>query len=107
LVREDDGLTLVDAGLPGSEQAILGASRALGMPIRRIVLTHAHGDHLGSLDALHQLLPAVEVLVSARDARFLAADMSLDADEPQTRLRGSYQTIVTRPTRLLADGDRV
>lgn len=107
LVREDDGLTLVDTGLPGSEEAILGAARALGMPIQRIVLTHAHGDHLGSLDALHRLLPAAEVLVSARDARFLAGDMSLDRDEAQTKLRGSYQSIATRPTRLLADDDRV
>jgi glyoxylase-like metal-dependent hydrolase (beta-lactamase superfamily II) len=33
--------------------------------------------------------------------------MSVDPDEPQAKLRGSYQTIATRPTRLLADGDRV
>src|SRR2546428_13233374 len=71
LVREDDGLTLIDTGLPGSAPAILEAARGLGLPIQRIVLTHAHGDHLGSLDALHQLLPDAEVLVSARDARFL------------------------------------
>jgi glyoxylase-like metal-dependent hydrolase (beta-lactamase superfamily II) len=107
LIREDDGLTLIDTGLSGSAAAILDAARALGMPIQRIVLTHAHGDHLGSLDALHQLLPEAEVLVSARDARFLAGDMRLDPDEPQTKLRGWYQTITTRPTRLLSDGDRV
>ncbi|HEX9441151.1 MAG TPA: MBL fold metallo-hydrolase [Roseiflexaceae bacterium] len=107
LVRDDDGLTLIDTGIPGSAPAILGATSKLDMPIRRIVLTHAHGDHLGSLDALHQLLPAAEVLVSARDTRFLTGDMSLDPDEPQTKLRGGYQTITTRPSRLLADGDRV
>lgn len=107
LVREDDGLTLIDAAIPGSAPAILAAARALGMPIRRLVLTHAHMDHLGSIDALHQQLPQAEVLVSARDARFLAGDMSLDPDEPQTKLRGGYQTIATKPTRLLNDGDRV
>ena len=32
--------------------AILAAAEALGAPIRRIALTHAHGDHIGSLDAL-------------------------------------------------------
>jgi glyoxylase-like metal-dependent hydrolase (beta-lactamase superfamily II) len=107
LVREDDGLTLIDAGLGGSAEAILEAARALGLPVRRIVLTHAHGDHIGSLDALHQPLPEAEVLVSARDARFLAGDMRLDPEEPQAKLRGDYRTITTRPTRLLADGDRV
>jgi len=107
LVREDDGLTLVDASIPGSAPAILEAARDLGMPIRRIVLTHAHGDHIGALDALQQLLPGAAVFVSGRDARFLAGDMTLDAGEPQTKLRGDYRTIATRPTGLLSDGDRV
>jgi glyoxylase-like metal-dependent hydrolase (beta-lactamase superfamily II) len=107
LVREDDGLTLIDTGLPGSAAAILNVARELGMPIQRIFLTHAHGDHLGSLDALYQLLPEAEVLVSARDARFLVGDMSLDASEPQMKLRGDYRTTTTRPSRLLYDGDQV
>ena len=107
LVREDDGLTLIDAGISGSERAILDAARGLGAPIQRIVLTHAHGDHLGSLDALHRLLPDAAVLVSARDARFLVGDMSLDPAEPQTKLRGAYQTTATQPSRLLNDGDLV
>ncbi len=106
-VREDDGLTLIDTGIPGNAPKILAAARELGQPIRRIVLTHAHGDHLGALDALHQLLPEADVLVSARDTRFLAGDMTLDADEPQTKLRGAYQTIATRPSRRVADGDRI
>ncbi len=107
LVREDDGLTLIDAGLAGSAPAILNAARDLGLPIKRIVLTHAHGDHIGSAEALHQLLPEAEVLVSARDARFLAGDMRLDPGEPQAKLRGDYRTITTKPSRLLADGDRI
>jgi glyoxylase-like metal-dependent hydrolase (beta-lactamase superfamily II) len=106
LVREDDGLTLVDAAIPGSAPAILAAARNLGAPIVRIALTHAHYDHVGSLDALHQALPDAEVLISARDARFLAGDRSLDPDEGR-KLRGSWKTCMTRPTRLLAPGDRV
>jgi glyoxylase-like metal-dependent hydrolase (beta-lactamase superfamily II) len=107
LVREADGLTLIDAGLPGSAPAILGTARALGLPITRIVLSHAHADHVGSLDALRTELPAAEVALSARDARPLGGDTSLDADEPQTPLRGSFQQVQTRPTRLLHDGERV
>src|SRR5919199_2862894 len=66
LVREDDGWTLIDAALPGSAPAILAAAQSLGAPIMRIVLPHAHGDHVGSLDALHAALPAAAVLVPAR-----------------------------------------
>lgn len=107
LVREDDGFTLIDAALPRSAQAILAAARELGAPVVRIALTHAHGDHVGSLDELHRALPDAEVLMSARDARFLAGDMSLDPQEPGAKLRGQYVTRATRPTRPLAHGDRV
>jgi len=107
LVREDDGFTLIDAGLPGSSTAILAVAQAHGAPIRRIVLTHAHMDHVASLDALHAALPDTEVLISARDARFLAGERSLDANETQGKLRGSYQTCITKPTRTLAPGDRI
>ncbi|MCE7982403.1 MAG: MBL fold metallo-hydrolase [Caldilinea sp. CFX5] len=107
LVREDDGLTLVDTGLFGSAHAILAAAQQLAQPIRRIVLTHAHGDHVGSLDALHKALPDAHVLISARDARFLTGDMRLEPNEPQAKLRGGYQKVTTCPDRLLDDGDRV
>lgn len=107
LVREADGFTLVDTGMGGSEHAIIQAARKLGAPIRRILLTHAHVDHVGSLDALHALLPDAEVAISTRDARFLTGDRSLDRDEPQTPLRGGYPVCTTQPTRLLAAGDRI
>jgi glyoxylase-like metal-dependent hydrolase (beta-lactamase superfamily II) len=105
LVAEDDGLTLVDALIPRSGKAVLKAAQEQGVPIRRIVLTHAHGDHVGSLDELAEQLPGVEVLISARDARLLAGDKSLDPGE--TKLKGSYPGTKTRPTRTIAPGERV
>ena len=107
LVREDDGFTLVDTGMNGSAKSILAAARQLGAPIRRITLTHAHVDHVGSLDALHALLPEAEVSISERDARFLTGDQSLDPGEPQVPLHGSYPVCSTPPTQLLHAGDRV
>ncbi len=107
LVPEEDGLTLIDTTIPRSAKPILAAAERLGAPIRRIALTHAHGDHVGSLDALAEALPGVEVVISARDARLLAGDKSLDPGEPRDKLRGSYPGTKTRPTRTLNAGDRV
>jgi glyoxylase-like metal-dependent hydrolase (beta-lactamase superfamily II) len=107
LIREDDGLTLIDTLLPRSSKVILAAAQDAGAPIVRIVLTHAHGDHVGSLDALAQALAGVEVIISERDARLLRGDVSLDADEPQTKVRGSVRRLSTSPTRTVTAGEQV
>jgi glyoxylase-like metal-dependent hydrolase (beta-lactamase superfamily II) len=107
LVRENDGFTLIDTGMSGQAQPIIQAAQQLGLPIVRIVLTHAHVDHVGSLDALHEALPQAQVAISERDARFLSGDKSLDPAEPQVPLCGGYPVCNTRPTLLLHEGDRV
>lgn len=106
LVCESNGLTSIDTLLKGSENSILDAARTLDRPLRRIILTHAHGDHVGSLDALVRWLPGVEIAISRRESRLLARDFSLDAGEPNDKLRSSFPEVATRPTVLLADGDR-
>ena len=107
LVLEDDGLTLIDTMVPRSHGRILTAAQAIGAPIVRIALTHAHGDHIGGLDALAAALPRAEVLISARDARLLAGDKTLDPGEPQAKLRGGYPGAKTTPTRVIGAGERV
>jgi glyoxylase-like metal-dependent hydrolase (beta-lactamase superfamily II) len=107
LVRDDDGLTLIDTLIGGSAGRVMAAAEASGAPIVRIVLTHAHGDHIGSLDALKKTLPEAEVIISTRDARLLAKDTSLDPDEPRDKLRGGFPGAETKPDRTVGPGDRV
>ena len=107
LVREEDGFTLIDTGMSGQARQILQAAQKLDLPIARIVLTHAHVDHVGSLDALHEALPDAQVAISERDARFLSGDQHLDPTEPQVPLRGGYPVCRTKPTLLLHEGDRI
>lgn len=55
IITEPDGLTIVDAGLPGAPKRILAAVTALGRSprdVRHILLTHQHVDHVGGLAAL-------------------------------------------------------
>ena len=104
LVDEDDGLTLIDTTFGrGAAKAILGQARR---PIVRVVLTHAHQDHVGGLDALAAELPDAEVLISARDAKLMAGDDSPEPGEPAgDKIRG--YGAATKPTRTIAPGERV
>jgi glyoxylase-like metal-dependent hydrolase (beta-lactamase superfamily II) len=103
LVREDDGFTLVDTTLGRGADALIAAARTAGAPIRRIALTHGHGDHVGSLDALRDRLGAeVEVLIGDLDDRILAGETVVEG-----KLPGSWPTVRTRADRRLAAGDRV
>ncbi|MEI7643062.1 MAG: MBL fold metallo-hydrolase [Chloroflexales bacterium] len=55
LITEGDGLTLIDAGVSIAAGAILRQIGALGFApgdVRRILITHAHPDHVGALSAL-------------------------------------------------------
>lgn len=52
---EDEELTLIDTGTPGSAGKILQAIRSIGRDpgdLRHILLTHAHPDHAGSVAEL-------------------------------------------------------
>jgi glyoxylase-like metal-dependent hydrolase (beta-lactamase superfamily II) len=103
LVREDDGFTLVDTTLGGQADALIDAARAGGGAIRRIALTHGHGDHVGSLDQLKERLgDSVEVLMPEVDARIHAGEKVVEG-----KLPGSWPKLKTVPDVRLSPGDRV
>jgi glyoxylase-like metal-dependent hydrolase (beta-lactamase superfamily II) len=59
LIEGQEGLILVDAGLPGDERRVLNQMQALNRDdLRLIFITHAHLDHYGSAAALRQLTGA-------------------------------------------------
>lgn len=106
LVEEDDGFTLVDTCM-GQAEAIVEAAAGLRHPIVRIVLTHAHQDHAGSVDGLMKRLPEVRLLVGSRELQLLRGDLTLEAVEAGFPLRGSYVESRAKVAREIKDGDKV
>jgi glyoxylase-like metal-dependent hydrolase (beta-lactamase superfamily II) len=105
---EPESFTLIDAGLPGTEDDILAAADAAGTPIRRILLTHAHMDHVGSVDVLMSKLSArgiaAELASNDRSLPLLKQppDSSLVDGEPSGKIKGGLPGIKLVPDRLLA-----
>ena len=103
LVREEDGFTLVDTTTGGAADALIAAAGRAGGEIRRVALTHGHGDHVGSLDALKERLgDSVQVLMPELDARIHAGEKVVEG-----KLPGAWPKLETVPDVRLGDGDRV
>ncbi|WP_330456189.1 MBL fold metallo-hydrolase [Streptomyces sp. NBC_00820] len=77
LWRDEEELTLVDAGPPGAGRAILDAITARGhapRSVRRIVLTHFHVDHAGGAGELAALTGA-EVLAHRLETPYVTGQL--------------------------------
>jgi len=73
LLVDDNDLTLVDTGFFGRADRILAQVKELGYSpsdINRIIITHHHADHIGSLAELKRVTQA-EVIAHPADAPYI------------------------------------
>ncbi|MDR6868107.1 glyoxylase-like metal-dependent hydrolase (beta-lactamase superfamily II) [Microbacterium resistens] len=118
-ILTDEGVTLIDAGLPGDlkrlRTALADAGRSLD-DIRGIVLTHGDSDHIGVAERL-RAEHGVPVFVHAADAERAQGHESTHAPGGAWRigpvlrflggalLRGGFRTRHLAEVRSVADGD--
>ena len=99
LLDSPDRCTLIDTGLPGSEDKILKTLIALGRnpkEIRRILLTHAHPDHIGGFAAMKKATGA-ESYMHPLDAQIANLRQRLSPDETRTGLTHRHYVPSVRP----------
>lgn len=81
LIDTDEGVTLIDAGLPGHWRDLLKELAAIGRTtadVRGVVLTHGDSDHVGFAERLRRTT-GIPVYVHAADA-----DRAKGGDKPKT-----------------------
>jgi hydroxyacylglutathione hydrolase len=99
---------LVDAGGGKEPERILANVRRWGLDpsrIRKLLLTHCHGDHAAGCAALKDLLPGLQVWTSAAEGRMLAEGTAYElgyGKEAGERPAGFPRCTVGRA---LADGE--
>ena len=91
-------VVLVDTGVPGSDEVILAAVEELGRgpaDVTDIVITHADGDHVGSLSAI----------VARTDATVWAGELEADVIEGTAPSRGGDTKRTAAVDRRFAPGE--
>jgi glyoxylase-like metal-dependent hydrolase (beta-lactamase superfamily II) len=72
IVTGEQGITLIDAGIGSMGKGILKAIEELKQgPLRRIVLTHGHSDHIGSLKQLLARYPDAVVYAHEQEIPYM------------------------------------
>jgi glyoxylase-like metal-dependent hydrolase (beta-lactamase superfamily II) len=104
IVDGDDGVTLVDTGLPRQDGLIRAALATIGRSMRdvhAIAITHAHVDHVGGAAALERDSDAA-LYASAVDAPAVRGEVP-NPDPPVARRLGPLRSVF----RLLPDSEAV
>ena len=105
VVVDDDGVTIIDTMMVRSQwEPFAAAVKALELPMRRIVLTHGHIDHVGGTKAF----PHAGVYASPQTSAVLDQTMPIDAYKA---FMGAFEDefddlaeLGTRPATHLIDG---
>lgn len=118
LIKADDGITILDPG-PNDPQHVQDVIAAAGnVPIKRILLTHTHGDHSGAAKALSEAtgLPVQAYKVSTKAG--FTPDIPLDDGDMVAGLNAlytpghagdhlSYEYMLPDGRKILFSGDHV
>lgn len=68
LIKEKGSLTLIDCSKKGDGRKIIAAIQSENCPLKHIILTHAHSDHVGDIDKIKDAFPNAQIILSEKEA---------------------------------------
>ena len=88
-IKDEDGISLFDVGCScdSSVGRVLGALNYLGwdkLPVKKIVLSHAHPDHIGGMKTLSSYLNPEQTILHEHDLPYAnsPSDLNFSFDIP-------------------------
>ncbi|WP_219838669.1 MBL fold metallo-hydrolase [Paenibacillus sp. R14(2021)] len=100
-IVEEDGITLVDAGISLMNKGIVRfIEQEIKRPLRRIVLTHGHSDHTGAIRGLLAKYPDVTVHAHEVEIPYMEGRM------PYPRRKKAQQSVAAGLANPLAETSR-
>jgi len=114
LVLDDDGIMLIDTGLPGNSSKIIKYVekhlKHSPQDIKTIVITHQHMDHTGSLSKMKDITGA-KVAIHPADADYIRGKTTHSGPAFSNAMvkviQLIYRTQPVEPDILLEDGDQI
>lgn len=108
LVKEDDGFILIDTAVDAPEiDDIIGMIENSELPLKAIVITHSHDDHLGGLVKFKEAFSETPLLFSRREYELVLKTELLASDKQVPLKEGIPDSLPYEPDFLLEEGDKV
>ncbi len=103
VLKDHDGLVLVDCGYPGFSPEIEKALAQAGLrmaDVSKLIITHHDHDHMGAMKEILDKYPAIEVISSKAQKPYLTGE------KPSLRLVQAEQLQASLSAKEKADGER-
>ncbi|WP_170924794.1 MBL fold metallo-hydrolase [Candidatus Enterococcus clewellii] len=94
IIKERNFCTLIDCSKSGTAKSIIKAIEHTQLPLKYIVLTHAHSDHTGDIQKISAHFPEAEICIGKKEF--------IDSQNNVQNIR-----MPIRPTLLVSEGDYI
>lgn len=107
VVELEDELIVVDMGMKGFIKKVQEIHNHTRKPVTKLLLTHAHSDHVQAVNDFKKVFHGTSVGISKRDERLLSKDLTTDTDEAGNKIRGSFARTAPETDFTFTEGDNL